>query len=77
MWLSKMVEPTGIEPANSEVHIGFNHCRNLPQPRFNYCKIDLVAFFGGTDIVFGFFFKSEDIAPLFDLREVLFTDATA
>ena len=72
-----MVELTGIEPANSEVHIGFNHCRNLPQPRFNYCKIELSAFSGGTDIVFGFFFKSEDVAPLFDLRNVLFTDAAA
>ena len=52
-----MVELTGIEPANSEVHIGFNHCRNLPQPRFNYCKVDLVAFFGGTDTVSGFLFQ--------------------
>ena len=68
-----MVEPTGIEPANSEVHIGFNHCRNLPQPHFNYYKVELFAFFGGTDTIFDFLFH---IAPLFDLRDALFTDAT-
>lgn len=70
-----MVEPTGIEPANSEGHIGFNHCWNHPQPLFSYSKVETFAFFGGTDFVCGFL--SEDIAPLFDLGNILFTDATA
>ena len=69
-----MVEPTGSNPQTVKGTSALITVGTIHNPIFNCNKDTFCAFSGGNVFFYG---KSEDIAPFFDLGNILFTDATA